>query len=259
VGKTFQSLSVRLRDHLNEKGHAHKNNWIRSLRVLGLSPTIESLEEVPEDDWAEAEAFWVECLRFYGCRLTNAESGGLHGKRLTEETKAKMRGVKRSQETRDRIRSAKLGKPRSLEARQILSAAAKKRGLHQIEYLRRFNTGKHRSELSRERQRATWKANPMSQEKRDAVSAFHRGRKRSPDTIAKVSAALIGRKRTPEQRARMSAADKIRSQNPAWREAHRKFMTGRKLRPESILKRSATVRANHERAKQLSQPTLFAL
>jgi hypothetical protein len=95
VGKTFDPKQ-RYYDHTCEPTTRKMNkrrSWIKSLQNLELKPTleiIETLENATEQEWSWAEQFWIETLRFYGCRLTNMESGGKGGKRLSEETKQKI-------------------------------------------------------------------------------------------------------------------------------------------------------------------------
>jgi hypothetical protein len=75
------------------------------------------------------------------------------------------------------------------------------------------------------------------------------GMKRSPEAIAKTAAANKGQKRTPEQVARFSEAQKGRVMSERTRRALSISLTGRKWSPESIAKRSATVRAKHAALK----------
>ena len=59
------------------------------------------------------------------------------------------------------------------------------------------------------------------------MSAARKGKKRSPETCAKISAAKKGRKRSPEFCAKVAAA-----------------LKGKKISPETIAKRQATRAAN---------------
>lgn len=95
VGKTF-NLKARRWQHIHDvkKGlNTRKTGWIKSLLKCGVFPLIEILEEFPEEnvrDWEEAERFWISTLRFYGCNLTNLDSGGGSGRRAAQETRAKI-------------------------------------------------------------------------------------------------------------------------------------------------------------------------
>ena len=146
VGKT-ENLVERLRGHLNTQGTSHQDNWIRSLKKIGLYPKIEILEIVNEPDWQEAERFWIETLRQMGVRLTNADAGGrgLGGKRslevrqkislkhkgkvLTEEHKAKLRVFhqNRKPEVNAKISATLTGKKLSEETKLKMSKACKGR------------------------------------------------------------------------------------------------------------------------------------
>lgn len=54
---------------------------------------MEIVEEIGSDDdqdWQEAERFWIAMFRFWGCRLNNHHSGGQAGFRMSEITKRKI-------------------------------------------------------------------------------------------------------------------------------------------------------------------------
>lgn len=82
VGKTTQSLRCRLSSHLCRKrnttqSHKNKNeSWIESLRRLGLTPKIELLSQVPQEQWEAEEKFYISYLRYIGVRLNNHSEGG---------------------------------------------------------------------------------------------------------------------------------------------------------------------------------------
>lgn len=92
VGKTF-NLKQRLYGHMHFRGCWQRNKnscWIQSLKSNGLKPVIEVLETFPENDvsgFESAEQFWIQTLRFYGCRLTNMDSGGVTGRHRSIETR----------------------------------------------------------------------------------------------------------------------------------------------------------------------------
>lgn len=94
VGKTAQTLSSRLRGHLNDAKRTSKRRvcqWISELTILGLAPEIEVLEETGEG-WPEREVHWIEHFLLAGADLTNVAKGGFHprGWNHSEETKAAM-------------------------------------------------------------------------------------------------------------------------------------------------------------------------
>jgi len=99
VGKTFD-LRQRFFDHIcKSKKTDKRKSWIKSLRNLGLKPVmevLETLENCDEYGWQETESFWIEILRFYGCRLTNLNSGGEGGRRASPELRARLSKIQRS-------------------------------------------------------------------------------------------------------------------------------------------------------------------
>jgi hypothetical protein len=76
VGKTIQSLKVRLSAHTLEKGRNRKQNWIKSLKSKGIKPTIEILDIVDEDVWEEREIYWIQQFKDWGFDLVNTQLGG---------------------------------------------------------------------------------------------------------------------------------------------------------------------------------------
>jgi len=118
VGKAFD-IRERLWQHLSEsrKRNTRKTAWIKSLCKIGLNPVIEILESFPAEDvstWQDAERFWIQTLRFYGCRLTNLDAGGIGGGRACLETRRKI-----SAHSKARIHTA--------ETRAKISASCKAR------------------------------------------------------------------------------------------------------------------------------------
>lgn len=74
----------------------HKNRnrtqrWINSLLKKGLEPDMFLVEEV-DDNWVDAEQFWIQYYKSLGCRLTNHSIGGegVIGLKPNEETRKKM-------------------------------------------------------------------------------------------------------------------------------------------------------------------------
>lgn len=96
VGYTAKSLEHRLNNHWcsRKRSSTHKNHWLCKLwNDNGIKPDIFVLEEVSEDEWEEAETFWIEYCRFIGANLTNGTIGGngrKKGSRLSSEHKAKI-------------------------------------------------------------------------------------------------------------------------------------------------------------------------
>ena len=76
------------------------------------------------------------------------------------------------------------------------------------------------------------------------MSAAQKGRKLSLEHIAKMSAAKKGRKKSPEHIAKMSAAQKGKKSSPETCAKISAALKGKKISPETIAKRQATQAAN---------------
>lgn len=125
VGKTI-NLKERLQGHLEDKGPTYKRKWISKLKREGLIPVIEVLEEFQGEhisEWQQAERFWIETLRFYGCRLTNACAGGIDGNRYPPEVRLKMSLLKKGKPLPLNHKSRIKGKVASAETRLKISIA----------------------------------------------------------------------------------------------------------------------------------------
>jgi hypothetical protein len=96
VGKT-KYLNKRLKDHLYESKNNknYKSNWINNLLKANITPILEIIDVVPNDEWV----FWEQLFKTWGFKLTNLTIGGngtghgIHninyGKKLTNEHKMK--------------------------------------------------------------------------------------------------------------------------------------------------------------------------
>lgn len=151
----------RVSSHLYAKERCHRTHWISFLRAQGLRPTLEIIDEVPDEHWQQLEIAYIEFFREQGCNLTNGNDGGEGGHNPSLETVAKRRaanlgeknpnfgrqyspeerakqgrpgekhhmfGKKHSPETRAKIRASLTGKKRSPEscAKQSLSVTGEK-------------------------------------------------------------------------------------------------------------------------------------
>ena len=92
VGKA-NDLKARYSGHLSENFRSHKSSWVKSLKALGLKPKMELLEAIDcctDEEWQEAERFWIEQLRQWGLPLTNLDKGGRGKNRIAAETRLKL-------------------------------------------------------------------------------------------------------------------------------------------------------------------------
>lgn len=181
VGKATD-LVARVRGHIKDKANTHKVHWIRKLIREGVKPKIEALETFIDptgETWEEAERFWIETLRFYGARLTNAKEGGIGG-RHNAESKAK-------------CSAWQLGRKLSAEHIAHMSEANKGR--------------RHREDVKQKISRAL-KGKPFSESHRKNLSKAFKGRVMSEEWLSKISASLKGKKMSPESIAKRVSAFK---------------------------------------------------
>ena len=172
VGVTVD-IKKRLYHHMYPGRHKgdkpQRMNWIRKLRSLGIKPDIFIIEEADATDWVEKEKFWINYFRFIGSDLINVTAGGegAVGRKINRESMKK-----------------------------FWAAGAK------------ANTGRDRSDVPDEVRKRISKSlkdyyskHPVSKESKAAQSARLKGRKKSPEHLAKISAALKGKIfDTPERR-----------------------------------------------------------
>lgn len=76
IGKTVQSLQIRLRRHINDpKGHV--GNWIKKLQKIDLTPiAIEIGSCFENEDWQSLERMLIASYREMGYNLCNICDGG---------------------------------------------------------------------------------------------------------------------------------------------------------------------------------------
>ncbi len=158
IGKS-DNPRKRLQEHLNERRHNHRGNWIQGLRVQGLAPILIILEETDADLWQECERRHIAAARAQGYRLTNqtngGEGGGILGRILSTTSRERIanaqRGRKRSPAANEKISAYQRQKRLSDETKQRISEARKGIQFSQetIEKLQRAATGKIHSEESR--------------------------------------------------------------------------------------------------------------
>ena len=139
----------RLYMHMAEKYRCHRTAWIAGLKSNGLAPELCIIAVVADTEWEAQERYYIAYYRGLGCDLVNGTDGGdgLHNP--------------------------------TAEVRQKISKANKGRiHIHSPETLRKL------SDAMKGRGPAI--GHPVSQETRDKIGNFHRGRKRSPETVARI-------------------------------------------------------------------------
>lgn len=224
VGKTIQTLEKRLNHHVSDVRELnHRSNWILSLRMDGLKPTIHSIEEVSDDRLLdEREIFWIAHYRALGCNLLNACDGGGGTLHPTDETRLRMRlshlGKKPSPESLVKKSAAMKGKPQS-DAKRAKISAAMQGNKHNLGHKRSEETRAKMSAAQKGKPRrphtAEWRANMsvrMMGNKHGVGHTSRTGQKLSAESRARISLALKGNKyhlghaHSPETRAKMVAA-----------------------------------------------------
>lgn len=150
IGKTKNSVSYRLKQHIRETMLKHqknlkltrKQNWIIKQLTLGNVPIIKQLEIVNECNWKEREMYWIQFYKNLGNDLTNLTDGGdgNNNQKQSAESNLKrsnsLKGRKRPQEVKDKISKSHIGKIVSESTRQKL---------------RNINLGKKQSESSKKK------------------------------------------------------------------------------------------------------------
>lgn len=117
IGSTSSKLKYRLTGHIcdSKRLSGPRHDWIESLTLKGLTPLIEPLEII-ENDWENAEKYWIAQFRSWGFPLTNIADGG---KGAT--------GVRASSEKRRKQSIALKGKPKTKDHNLKVSIANKGR------------------------------------------------------------------------------------------------------------------------------------
>jgi hypothetical protein len=237
--------SVQMRGRFNR--HKQDRPWVIRYEVLELAN---------DQNWIQREMFWIAHGRKVGWPLENKSAGGegshgytpsdlwrqrmsriMRGRKYSPEhcaalkaawVERKARGWHFSPETLKKLSLAHKGIKLTPEHRQNLSVAKTGVRFAQEVYDRigLANRGKKRSDA--------FKA---------AVSRFQKGRKRTPEQVAAHIARQTGAKRSPQGRENIRRSQQNRSAE--WRKRIGDSHRGKKLSPESIAKRSATVHANH--------------
>ena len=231
IGKT-NNLQKRFYGHNLEKGTNHKHHWINGLKEQGLKPemrVIETIENSNDLDWQEREIYWIKKSLDDGHPLTNLDSGGKSGMKKSQETSERIArantGKKRSeetrlrisqsksnpsQETRDRIRASKLGIMQSEETKRkrAESLRGKKRSPEtRLLLSQRRRATVERKSLENPPKEKTLKGHKnrpaISEETRQKLRDSHKGKKQSPETIAKRVAGRIGVPRSEETKQKI--------------------------------------------------------
>jgi hypothetical protein len=201
VGKTNQSLALRLIGHTSKESGSYKRSWIKSLKSEGVSPAIWPIEFCCNDNWQQREQWWIKNLRQYA-KLTNLTDGGdgNWGRKWTESQRAaasaQRKGRPVSIEARAKISAALTGRKNPpFTEQQLMLMSEAKRGKKQSPDV----VEKRASKLRGRKYDWGWKISL-------ATTGIKKGNQR-PDDIAKRVASRAGYKHSQE------TIDKIRKSN----------------------------------------------
>lgn len=214
VGVTHQTPERRLALHLRrakEPNKYHLTNWIRKLVDAGRVPVITVIESGSGPCWGPVEMKWIAWYREQGADLTNATNGGegAPGHVVSAEAREKMaasrRGKPLSPEHKAKLRAANVGKKMSPEA--IAKTAAfwtgRKHSPETKAKIAAAKTGRAgwiptqeiiakravSIQAALEKKRAEGWIRVVTAEQREKISAGNKGKKRSPETRARMSVA----------------------------------------------------------------------
>ena len=131
VGKTIQDLDSRLQEHIsqakrylkNKNHYNHNYNWINKELSLGNSIIIKEIDKCDSsknEDWEEAEEYWIEQFKIWGFKLNNIQEGGRNNYSI---------GVSREDITKQKISKALTGRKLSeLHKENVRKAIVKLQG-----------------------------------------------------------------------------------------------------------------------------------
>lgn len=222
VGKSCSGME-RPRAHMSPSNRAKQHlpvvRWINKLIAHEQKYEIAIVETCKSAiQLCEAERFYIAYLRSLGVKLLNCTDGGEGAP-----------GVKLSEERKRQISVRFKGKKLSEEHRAKLSKSARQRDPAHLERLRSY--GRNMTAETRAKMSVAHSGKPLSDKHHNSltrhlqrVGFYRRGTKRTPETIAKMSAAANNP--SFETRAKMSAAQRRRS--PASVETRRKMSEARR-------------------------------
>lgn len=187
VGQTTRGASRR--NEVNKvsylgdrKDHAVKA-WVNGLRGDGLRPVFSALEFLnSKDELDAAERGWIRYGRSQGWPLLNLTDGGKGqlGRKISDETRQKLRDAieRRGPEVMEKMWAANRGTHHTDEHKAKIGAALKGKPLAE--------ETKKKISIANSKPRG-----PMSQERRDAISRGSKGKKKSPEHAAAISAGRL--------------------------------------------------------------------
>lgn len=165
VGQTAGTLNGRLKRHLRSippfdfSKMTKVKSWIQSLVKLGIKPEIFLIEVSTEDQWVEAETFWIAYFKFIGANLTNMTNGGdgVHGYKFSQESRMKAGEYHKGEKNYwygIGPMTGKKHKPESILKMKRFQKGRKKPPSHAIKQSAR--RGEKRPEITKQRLKEAW-------------------------------------------------------------------------------------------------------
>ena len=247
VGKTCD-LTQRFKAHCSQKTPTYTSKWIFSLKKKNLLPVMEVVETLlnaSDDEWQEAERFWIASFKQMEFRLTNLDEGGKNGKKPSLETRKKLsdshKGYKPSLETRQKMKEALAKRtPETFEKikqgirraylnpayKEKLSKASKGRKLTDIQ--RQARLGRKFSEETKSKISKALMGHLVTDEARKKMSAWQIGRVFTQEHRNNLSKAKIGHVITKETAQKISSAKKGKPLSQATRNGHKRYWEERR-------------------------------
>lgn len=201
VGYTKHSVEKRLAEHTKDKRKRPVGDWIQSLGKVGIKPSYTIIEESNESACKEREVHWIAYYRSIGVDLLNATDGGDGVVSPSIEARAKLSAYRKanpnSPETAAKIGEA--NRKRAAEKRRLLGLPPKKLSLKIKGIDARFGNTKNRG-----RKHTPEAIAKMSLAKKGKPNLKLRGRKLSPEQIEQIRRVRLGYKHTEESKRKMS-------------------------------------------------------
>lgn len=207
VGKTIKTAEHRLSGHIGyaKMSNSHCAHWIKRLELLGLTPTVEVLEEVPVGPGLlnAAEVRWIAHFKELGFDMCNQTCGGDGGTTFG--------GRQHTQEAKDKVAAANRKEANPERARKI--SESKKRQWQDPEYrAKMIEAGQRGTQVSADKARGK-PGRKHTEESRAKIKVARANQIITPETGRKISEALRGTGKTHPP----GWADKVRATRAAKR------------------------------------------
>jgi group I intron endonuclease len=203
-----KDATKRWKAHVSCARRGLKTKLYCAMRGYGIENfKMEILEECQISEMNSKESFWIAKLDSLNSGY-NMIADCVHGRIVSDETRKRMsdaqKGKKFSDEHRSAISAGGRGKKRSAESveKSRLKLFGMKRTAEQIERLRIAAKKRNHAHLLQWARQCIGK--PVSEKTRKAVSDAHRGKPKSQEQRAKMSAAA--KNASPEVRAKRATA-----------------------------------------------------